>query len=207
MNIGELNRRIIMKSWGSTQDEGGGPIAIVLSSYTIWAKVEQRSGQPYTGQQQELWNYDYKITFRYEKSRVAKSNETIDYDGKRLSINSLAYSEEGNRKYCIARCSTVDANINTARDIYATLHTFDYYGIDHETSFTADGTPMTLPTVAQDLRGKTIVGAFKDGIEFAVILTGLPNLLAKEVLYNSAVGSFTWSQAFEPNEHSLIQYL
>jgi SPP1 family predicted phage head-tail adaptor len=206
--IGELDRRINFKSWGATQDPGGGAIPIILLTYNIWAKVEARSGQMYTGEQQSVWNYDYKITFRFEKSRVVASNYTIDYDGKRLSINSVSFIEEGNRKFVIVKCTTTDASIDTSRDILATVLTFDYYGIGGETVFTADGTPMTLPTVAKDLRNKTVIGAFKDGVNFNVLLNGpFTDPSIKQVIYNSALGSFTWSIAFEPLEHALIQYI
>lgn len=206
--IGELNRRITFKSWGADQDPGGGPIALLLLSYTIWAKVEARSGQMYSGEQQALWTYDYKITFRYEKSRVVPSNYTIDYDSKRLAIRSVSFLQEGNRKYVVAMCSTTDDSIDTASDAIAGLATFDYYGIGGEDEFIADGTPMTLPTVAQDLRGKTIVGAYKDGIEFNV-LTSAPftDPSIKQVIYNSSTGSFTWSIPYEPLEHTLIQFI
>ena len=108
MDIGELNRRIILKSWGSSQGDTGGLTAIQIASYPIWAKVEDRNGRLVTGAQQREWSYDYKVTFRYEKSRVVNSDMTIDYDGKRLSINSLSYANEGQRKFCIARCSATD---------------------------------------------------------------------------------------------------
>ena len=108
--IGDLNRRITLTSWGSTKDAGGGPVATLNTSYQIWAKVEARSGMPFTGEQQQVWNYDYKVTFRYEKSRVVTSNFTIDYDGKRLSIKSISYVDEGNRKYCICKCSATELN-------------------------------------------------------------------------------------------------
>lgn len=207
--IGEMNRRITFRSWGSDQDEGGGPIPLLLTSYTIWAKVEARNGQMFSGKQQTLWTYDYKITFRYEKSRLVASNFTIDYDGKRLAINSLSFINEGNRKYAIARCSTTDANINTDNDIFTGIGVFDYYGIGGETEFIADGSPLgAAPTVPTDLRGKTIVGAYKDGIEFNVLLAGpFTDVSIKQVIYNSASGSFTWSIEFEPLEHAMIQYL
>ena len=104
--IGQLNRRITIKSWTSSQDDAGGIISTETKSYTIWAKVESRNGMLFTGEQQRQWSYDYKITFRYDKCRVVSSNDTIDYDGKRLSINSISFQDEGNKKYCVARCST-----------------------------------------------------------------------------------------------------
>lgn len=108
---GQLNRRVTIKSWDYAQDNAGGSYSIEQDSYTMWAKVEARSGTMFTGQEQALWNYDYKVTLRYEASRVIKSNYTIDYDGKRMVINAVSFLEEGHRKYCIARCSTTDQDI------------------------------------------------------------------------------------------------
>lgn len=103
--IGEMNRRITIKSWLSTKDAGGGVSAVEAGSYSIWAKVEDRSGIQVTSQNQMQWNYDYKITFRYEVSRPVSSNQTIVYDGKSLTIKSTSFKDEGNRKFVIARCS------------------------------------------------------------------------------------------------------
>lgn len=209
--IGEMNRRIIVKSWGSSSpDAGGGISAVQTGVYTIWAKVNARSGALYTGEEQALWNYDYEVTTRYEKSRIVKSNQTIDYDGKRLAINSVSFSEEGNRKFVTCRCSTTDGFIDTSGDVHGPatptpgIRTLDYSGIGGEDSFIAtellNGDPYPLI-------GKTIIGAFKDGIEFSVQLSGVPDPAKKEVVYNSTTGAFTWSIPFEPGEHTLIQYL
>lgn len=105
ITIGQLNRRITIKPWTVTKDAGAGGTAVAGTTYTVWAKVEDRSGVPVTTQNQQQWNYDYKITFRYEISRPVTSNETIVYDGKTLTINSISFENEGNRKYIIARCS------------------------------------------------------------------------------------------------------
>lgn len=106
--IGKLNRRVTLKAWGNTQDEAGGVIPTITEMYTMWANVEDRSGNIYLGEQQRQWSYDYKVQFRYEKSRVVTSGMTIDYDGKRLAINSISYVSEGNRKYGVAKCSAMD---------------------------------------------------------------------------------------------------
>lgn len=106
--IGQLNRRVQLKAWGSDQDDIGAPVKTLLASYAIWAQVEDRSGHLYLGQEQSTWNYDYKITFRYEKTRPISSNMTIDYDGKRLAINSVSYQNEGNRRFVVTRCTTTD---------------------------------------------------------------------------------------------------
>lgn len=103
--IGKLNRRITIKTCGKIKDAGGGLTPIETGSYSIWAKVEDRFGTIVTGQNQVQWNYDYKITFRYEVSRPVTSDQTISYDNKKLAINSISFENEGNRKYVITRCS------------------------------------------------------------------------------------------------------
>lgn len=110
--IGKLNRRVTIKRWTSSTDDAGGLTSVQTASYSIWAKVEPRNGAVFTGQEQTLWNYDYKVTFRYERSRVVQSNFTIDYDGKRLRINSISFENEGERKYSVARCTTTDEQID-----------------------------------------------------------------------------------------------
>lgn len=111
--IGELNSRITVKTWASDQDEIGAPVKVLAGSYNIWAKVESRNGHLYLGEQQTTWNYDYKITCRYERSRPVGSNSTIDYDNKRLSINSISFENEGSRFWTVLRCSTTDETIDT----------------------------------------------------------------------------------------------
>lgn len=205
--IGQFKRLITIKTWIDIQDEGGGSDPHQVDSYDLRAKVEQRSGSQFSGQGQTLWSYDYKITVRYEKSRILKSNQTIDYDGKRLAINSIAFEDEGKRKFCICRCSTIDSNVDTGNDLIASIKTFEYFGIGGELEFTADGTAMTAPTVTTDLRGKTIVRAYKDGIRFSLITSGTPSTTDKEVLTNSVTARFLWSVLFEPGERALIDYI
>lgn len=198
--IEKLNRRIQLKAWGSEQDDIGAPRKTLLNYYGIWAQVEDRSGHLYLGQEQTTWNYDYKITFRYEKTRPVASNMTIDYDGKRLAINSVSYQNEGNRRYTIVRCSTTDQAISSPDgDIIepttdeAGEKNYKYYGIGSETSWSAIS-----------LAGKTILGAFKDGQNFEVITTGTP--VGKQVKYDVSTGGFEWGVPYTPDEFTLIQY-
>ena len=85
------------------------------------------------------------------------------------------------------------------------ISTYDYYGVGDESSFTLDGADLT-PNTARDVRGKTIYGAFKDGENFNVLLTGAFNPLIKQVRYTASTGLFEWSVPFEPSEHALIQF-
>lgn len=103
--IGKLNTRINIITSTPSQDAGGGLSEVRTDDYPLWAKVEARDGRMITGESQVQWSYNYKIIFRYEKSRPVSSGQTIEYDGKRLMIHSISYEDEGKRRYCIARCS------------------------------------------------------------------------------------------------------
>ncbi len=193
--IAERNRKVTIRSWATTKDEGGGPVAIQTGAYALWAKVEDRSGSQNTSQGQMLWNYDYTVTFLYEKSRVVGSNMTIDYDGKRLAISSLSFSSEGTRKECIARCTTTDQAVESTgngADIPFVAYRYDYTGVGGESSFIA-------------VVNKTILSAHKDGVLYQVILTGTPT--GKQVLYTAASGTFLWSDSFTPGEFAQIVYI
>lgn len=215
-DIGQLNRKITLKSWAAVQDAGGGSSPVNVASYSKWAKVRARNGVPFTSEEQQVWNYDYEITTRYERSRISGSNYTIDFDGKRLRINSLSFENEGNRKWEVFRCTTIDANIDASNDvsILSSFGVFNYYGIGSESEFTSDSTvtpigsaPAGVTIIPKDIRNRTILGAYKDGIEFNVILP--PDVfdpIIKQVRYTAATGRFEWSLPYEPSEHTLIQY-
>lgn len=105
MDIGELNRRITLKSWTQSQDLGGGNQSTVNASYTVWAKVEDRQGSQVNAHNAIDFVYDYKVTFRYDPNRVVDSSFTIDYEDKQLAIKNLSYDNEAHKHWCIARCS------------------------------------------------------------------------------------------------------
>lgn len=111
--IGLLNRRITIKTSTYVQDAGGGISADETDSYSMWAQVEERSGFPVISEGQQVWRYDYKIKVRYERTRIIRSNQTIEFDDKTLSVNSVGFQNEGKRKYAILRCSATDNNITS----------------------------------------------------------------------------------------------
>ena len=76
---------------------------------------------------------------------------------------------------------------------------YEYVGVGEESFFVADGTGGT-----DDIRGKDILEANKDGEAFRIILSGTP--VGKEVLYTSATGRFDWSIPWETGEQGYILY-
>lgn len=109
--IGEMNRKIFLKSYTTTKTAGGGPIKTIANNYNQWAQVEDRSGRQFTGEAQGLYNYDYKITFRAYPTRVITSQFYIEYEGKLNKIEELVKTSEGKVFYWVARCSKVDNGI------------------------------------------------------------------------------------------------
>jgi SPP1 family predicted phage head-tail adaptor len=106
-DTGKKNRRITIETWGTSQDAGGGVTGSVISSYQMWANVENRDGRMIEAKDQRMWPYNYKVTVRYENSRPLNASQTILYDGNRLAINSIVIDREGMREENILRCSTI----------------------------------------------------------------------------------------------------
>ena len=189
--LGEMNRRVTIRRWGYITQLNGGIVPVQTLAYPVWAKVESGGGRILTDSQQQQWSYDYKVTLRYEVSRPLYNNDTIDYDGSRLVIRSTVIQDEGNRKFITVQCSTV-GGISTD-NLSTMLNTLNYTGVGGETV-------TNIPA----LHGKVIKGAFKDGIEFKVILSGTP--IDKQVLFNNSTDNLTWSVPFVPGENGFIQY-
>ena len=91
-----------------TQNDIGGNVAGIADQWIKWAHVEDRSGFNSNTYQQQVWQYDYKITQRYERTRPTKSNYEVIYEGWRLKIESISIDEEGYKGFEVLRCSKVD---------------------------------------------------------------------------------------------------
>ena len=70
---------------------------------------------------------------------------------------------------------------------------YNYTGTGGETTFTDAA-----------MINKDIVGAFKDGVQHKIILSGTP--IGKEVKYTISTGSFQWGTDFQTGETAFIQY-
>lgn len=192
-----LNNRVTIRAWGATQNDIGSPVASETGAWDMWAEIEDRSGSSQTPYQQKLWTYDYKITMRWEKGRVIGSNNTIDYDGKRLIINSIAPINEAERRYAVARCTAIDQNVATGGGGAVTplpqIGFYNYTGVGGETTFTA-------------IAGKQVFWAGKGGVYYAIITTGSP--VGRQVLWNKVAGTFEWGlPIFEPGEDATLLYI
>lgn len=108
MSIGQMNRKIKLKSYTYGKTAGGGPTKTIDKDLTRWAKVENRNGRPFTSEAQGLYNYDLKVTFRAYASEEITSQFFIEYENALYKIEELIKENEGKEFYLIARCSKVD---------------------------------------------------------------------------------------------------
>lgn len=195
----KLNRRVVLRGWGTTQNSIGSPVASEIAAWKMWAQVEDRSGSQNNQYSQTLWQYSYKITVRYEKTRVIGSNYTVDYDGKRLVIDSCTPHSEAFRQYMVIRAHGVDDQTGTGSGGSVVplpqIGVYDYTGIGGESDFTVGV-----------LAGRYVFWAGKDGVGFKILReTGTPS--GKEVLNVKTAGSMAWGIPFEPLEVGTVLYI
>lgn len=108
--IGKMNRQIRLKSYTTTQTDGGGIDSVLADNFLQWAFCEDRSGRQFTSEGQGLYEHDLKVTFRAYPSRTITSQFYIEYEGELYKIQSLTKDKEGSVFYWVARCSKVGNN-------------------------------------------------------------------------------------------------
>lgn len=109
----KLNRRVTVQEMGSVKNDQGGLEAVILRSWEKWAHVDDRTGTNSNPYQQQVWEYDYKITMRFYDSIPTKSNYQIVYKTKVLKIESLSIDSESFHALEICKCKVVDENVIT----------------------------------------------------------------------------------------------
>jgi SPP1 family predicted phage head-tail adaptor len=111
MTIGKLNIKVIVQRLQSSViDEYGSPLITVDDTWNKWAAIEYKRGGHSVAQSTDQWDYDYKITMRFEKSRPTKDNDKIIYNGMLLQINSIQVIEESFKKFEVLKCSNTNVN-------------------------------------------------------------------------------------------------
>jgi SPP1 family predicted phage head-tail adaptor len=100
-----MNTQVVINTYSVSKDAGGGVTKTISSSYTTWAKVEDRTGSTAINAGQRQINYDYRIEVRYYSSRPITSAQTVNYQGKVLSINGIKRLNEGRLTNQILYCS------------------------------------------------------------------------------------------------------
>lgn len=194
IQVGEMDQLITIRRWSSVRDSAGGLQEVNTSSWQVWAKIENKKGRALTDNDQMTWSYGYVMTMYYDSSRPIFSNDTVDYDGQRLRINSTSFMTEGNRSLVQLGMSTTG---NAIVDTLSTMiDTIQYTGLGGEDHYTQAA-----------LIGKVYKIAFKDGTEFKII--DYPALLddtQKQVTINPATGQTLWTVPFGLSENAMIVY-
>jgi SPP1 family predicted phage head-tail adaptor len=100
-----MNEQVVISTYTTASDAGGGVTKTVASTYTTWALVEDRTGSTAINAGQRQINYDYKITIRYYSERPVTTAQTATYQTKVLSINGIKRINEGRLTHQILYCS------------------------------------------------------------------------------------------------------
>jgi len=190
----KLDSRVNINRYTTAKNEFGGLVAVLTGSWSKWAEVQDRTGSSAQSYQQTQWSYDNVIVMRYELERPTRSNDVVEYESQFYKINSIQIKAEGFKTWELLQVTKIDESINSDAPMdTGNIKVYNYIAIGGEVDFTYNG-----------LIGKSVFGAFKDGIQYLVITSGTP--VGKEVKYNASTGTFTWGTAFEPNEVATILY-
>ena len=190
----KLDSRVNINRYTTAKNEFGGLVAVLTGSWSKWAEVQDRTGSSAQSYQQTQWSYDNVIVMRYELERPTRSNDVVEYESQFYKINSIQIKSEGFKMWELLQVTKIDESINSDAPMdTGNIKVYNYIAIGGEVDFTYNG-----------LVGKSVFGAFKDGIQYLVITSGTP--VGKEVKYNASTGNFTWGTAFEPNEVATILY-
>lgn len=103
-----MRNHIVVNQYTTIETDTGGTNSVLSASHSVWAKVENRNGTMQTGNGQMQWNYDYKITIRFDRLKAIKQNDEVVYDSKKLLIQSVQNVDEGRKNYLVLRCTTID---------------------------------------------------------------------------------------------------
>lgn len=94
--IGEMRNRIVLQSLGGSTDAGGGQTTSYSTATTVWAKVENVSGNEGMFGDQLRETSNYKFTIRYYSSLTEKHR--ISYNSKLFNITHVKDVMEGRKK-------------------------------------------------------------------------------------------------------------
>lgn len=97
--IGEFRNRIALQSFTPSTDSGGGQSISWSTATTVWAKVENISGDENRFGDQLQDRSNYRFTIRYYSALTPKYR--ISYNSKTFNIQHVSSVLEGKEKYQI----------------------------------------------------------------------------------------------------------
>lgn len=102
MNIGNLNKRIIIEKSTSTQNSYGEQVQTWTTLRDCWAKVEPVQGKEYYTAKQTASELDIRFIIRYTTIDITPKSK-LRYNNQEYNINSIINLDELNRElhlYC-----------------------------------------------------------------------------------------------------------
>lgn len=91
-NISDLRHRIEIQSLVKTPDDQGGYTSGWQTLKTVWAKIENLTGNENVFAQRLDANYDHKITIRYTTGILPEMR--IIFQGRKFQIHSVVKVDE-----------------------------------------------------------------------------------------------------------------
>ncbi len=182
--ISELNRRITVNTFVFGADSSGGNIKALLTSYDLWAKIEQKRNNRELDNLQVAYKEAYDVTVRNELSRPFSDTNEIVYEERILSIQGIRRIEEGARRFNLISTYTTGSLISDNEIVMCNK-------VAKEIHFVGTGTEFIITD--SELVGWNLLLVFRDGVQFLIkkssvlvpVLAG-PN---KEVAYDADAGS------------------
>lgn len=97
--ISEFNRRVTIRKYSFAQDDGGGNVKSLQTSYPIWAKVEPTAGNKTLDNAQIAYTKTFKLKVRWEQSRILDHTDEIVYNDNLLVIQNITKEVEGRTNF------------------------------------------------------------------------------------------------------------
>lgn len=187
ITIASLNQPITINKFVFAQDDSGGNVKMLVSSYSLMANVEM-IGNSYVLESLQLkYGEGYSVIVRFEPSRILTPNDEIVYAGSIHKIQSIRNQDEAGKRFVIINTATGNTQSNTGEgSVYRPVKEFHYTGTGGE--FTVQD---------ESIKGWAgIILLFRDKRQYSVIRTGAP--LVNQALYNQNTGEFTFSDQIVP---------
>jgi SPP1 family predicted phage head-tail adaptor len=110
MPIGKFNRYPLFQNESYTVDAGGGVTDTVIEQWNAWAEINDRSGNTYNAQSQDLTAYNYRVRVRFD-SRF-KSTTKMIYEGQVCTSGSVSIETEGLKRFMVLQFSRTDTFVD-----------------------------------------------------------------------------------------------
>lgn len=186
ITIAQLNREVTINKYVFGQDDAGGNIKILVLSYSLMADIQQMNNNYILEQLQIKYGEGYRVTTRYEPSRLLTPNDEIVYAGRTHKIQGIRMQEEAMKRFNIITTSVSNDLSNPNTGVFTMANEYHWL---------AAGDEYTVQ--ANDVKNWAgIILLFRDKVQYHVIKSGTPAV--NQALYDVNAGTFTFSNSIIP---------